>query len=124
MCLPNPKDHEICDCSCHRTGGIHCFPCCFICPSCGKNRLARHAFDAHMAGHQRELMEKEWAALAAAEREAKADRLLADQDARLEIHNRLGGQKPEVDRLVDFLTADEAKRQALKHGFTLAELLK
>lgn len=28
---------EVCDCSCHRNECLHCFPCCFHCPSCNEN---------------------------------------------------------------------------------------
>lgn len=44
----NKEENEICDCECHTGYSImHFMPCCFYCPSCGKN-IITNMYNKHI----------------------------------------------------------------------------
>lgn len=52
------KDFDECDCSCHKTGAVHCIACCNFCLRCKRN-IKLQLYEDHQKSCEKELLKTE-----------------------------------------------------------------
>lgn len=116
MSQPDDDSEDFCNCICHREDGVlHCMPCCYDCPVCGR-RIKLTAHQAHVAAcaaAARVAMELSLSLSGDDGRAICLKAMLNDQRVRAGIALMLGRVEGEIENFLAFLTDDPAQRASL-----------